>query len=473
MLPPAWRLTLDPATARRAGGRVLFGGTPFRIWRLNERAAAVVDRLAAGEPIGEDDASQSLARRLIDAGMANPKPADSSRSPADVTIVVPFFGAATELATTLAALASLGAAGDGEQPGAIVVDDGSSDRGAGAVAARYGARLERHATNRGPAAARNTGWRAASTEVVAFLDAGCIPDARWLATLVPHLDDPEVAAVAPRIQSITAPSLPRALAAYEAARPSLDRGELAGAVRPRSPVPFVPSTALVVRVADLQAAGGFDEDLRFGEDVDLVWRLVDAGRTVRYEPAAHVGHLSRGATRSWLRQRFDYGTSAAPLARRHDDKVRPLATSPRVVAAWALAGLGPVPMGPALGVAVAGWTTAALVPKLAQLPEPKVEAVRLSGRAHRYVGLALADAIRRPWWPLALAAAVVSRRARRVVLVAVVVPPAVEWVRDRPGIDPLRWTALRLLDDVAYGAGVWAGCVRTRSLRALLPAGRG
>jgi hypothetical protein len=28
---------------------------------------------------------------------------------------------------------------------------------------------------------------------------------------------------------------------------------------------------------------------------------------------------------------------------------------------------------------------------------------------------------------------------------------------------------LTLADDAAYGAGVWLGCVRTRSVRALLP----
>ncbi|HEY9557036.1 MAG TPA: hypothetical protein VIR58_09890, partial [Acidimicrobiales bacterium] len=50
-----------------------------------------------------------------------------------------------------------------------------------------------------------------------------------------------------------------------------------------------------------------------------------------------------------------------------------------------------------------------------------------------------------------------------------VVPPAVEWWAERPGLDPLRYGLLRALDDAAYGAGVWAGCLRERSVRALLP----
>ena len=81
----------------------------------------------------------------------------------------------------------------------------------------------------------------------------------------------------------------------------------------------------------------------------------------------------------------------------------------------------------------------------------------------------IGEALRRPWWPLAMAAAIGSRRARRAVAVAAVAPPLLDWVRERPPVDPLRWVGLRLADDVAYGAGVWAGCLRARSFGALRP----
>ena len=57
----------------------------------------------------------------------------------------------------------------------IVVDDGSEDDSA-AMAERLGATVIRHAGNRGLAAARNTGLRAATCEYVAFLDS----DYEWL-----------------------------------------------------------------------------------------------------------------------------------------------------------------------------------------------------------------------------------------------------------------------------------------------------
>ena len=48
-------------------------------------------------------------------------------------------------------------------------------------------------------------------------------------------------------------------------------------------------------------------------------------------------------------------------------------------------------------------------------------------------------------------------------------PPLVEWWRRRPGLDPVRWSLASIADDVAYGAGVWAGCLRARSFGPLVP----
>ena len=387
-LPPGWRLRLDPGTRRLDGGTVLIGGAPFRLLRLNAAAARVVDHLAAGEEVGTGSGTQAMARRLLDAGLAHPRPSPTARTPTDVTVVVPHFGDPQELALTLAALVPTART--------IVVDDASPDRdGVATVAARHGAELVRIDRNGGPAAARNAGWPRATTELVAFVDRGCVPAAGWLTTLLPHLDDPAVAIAAPRITSLVDPGLRVALAAYERARPSLDRGPDEAIVRPRSRVPFVPSTALLVRRTDLVEVDGFDEELRVGEDVDLVWRLAERGRTVRYVPAATVAHGSRTSAGGWLRQRFDYGTSAAPLAVRHGAAVAPLAVNPWTAAAWGLDAVG----APLLGTLVAAGSTAALAPKLHGLAHPWQEAARLAGLGHVYGGRAIADALRRPWWP--------------------------------------------------------------------------
>lgn len=447
-LPAGWRLAFDPSTRRVDGGRALIGGTPLRILRLSAAGAALVDRLEQGEAVPGSAGAGKLARRLVDAAIAHPVPPPGvGPGPDDVTVVIPVLDDAAGLARTIAALGPVGHV--------VVVDDGS----AVPIDAREGVTVVRHDAPRGPAAARNTGWRRAATGVVAFVDADVEPGDGWLTSLLAHLGDEATAAVAPRVRSTACPTTPRWLAAYEEDRSSLDLGPAAAPVRPGSRVPYVPTAALVIRRAALEELGGFDEALRVGEDVDLVWRLAAAGRRLRYEPAATVTHPARPTAAAWLRQRFRYGTAAADLAERHGDAVAPLHVSGWSAAAWGLVGLGH----PVAGVALAAGTTVALAPKLQHLERPLAEAVRIAGLGNLFAGRAVADAARRPWWPAALALAAVHRRSRPALLAAVLVPPLLER-RSATHV------AVRLADDVAYGSGVLAGCVRRRRATALRPA---
>ena len=453
-LPAGFGLALDPATRRIDGGRVVIGGSPLRILRLTAAGADLVSRWAAGGEIGPGSGARRLARRLLANGMAHPRPGPRSSECARVTVVIPVRDDPSGLERTLALL------DEGVPTTVVIVDDGSRHP------VQASGRVVRRETAGGPAAARNAGFQASATDLIAFIDAGCEPSPGWFDALLPHFADPSVAAVAPRILGRTDAGLPAWLDAYERARPSLDRGPYEASVHQRGRVPFVPTAALVVRRDALQAVGGFDEALRYGEDVDLVWRLVAAGWMVRYEPAATVTHPSRKTAWAWLRQRFAYGTAAAPLASRHGSALAPLSISGWSAAAWTLIGLG----FPATGAAVAGATAAMLAPRLEGLEHPWIEAARLAGGGHIFAGRAVADALRRPWWPFALAAAIVSKRARRGVLAAFILPPLLAWRSTRPkGIGPVAWIAVSTLDDVTYGAGVWAGCLRHRCVAALRP----
>jgi mycofactocin system glycosyltransferase len=390
--------------------------------------------------------------------MAHPRPSAAPGRPA-VAVVIPVRDDAEGLSATLAALARAGPTNG--LPVVTAVDDASDDAsGLAAACAAGGAALQRQATWSGPAAARNIGWRNATEPFIAFVDANCEPEPGWLDRLLPHFTDPQVAAVAPRIVPTATHGAPTWLAAYEAVASPLDLGGREAIVRPRSPVAYVPTAALVVRRDALEALGGFDESLPVGEDVDFVWRLVAAGWTVRYEPRATVRHPVRPSWSAWLAQRFRYGTSAAPLARRHGAAVAPAVMSPWTAASWALTAAGH----PVLGAATACYSAAALTGLL-----PLAEALRLAGIGHLRGGLALARAVRRAWAPAAIVLAVASRRRRPVLAAVAAGPGLLEWFDRRPGLDPARFVTVRLADDLAYAAGVWAGCVRQRSARALLP----
>ena len=75
----------------------------------------------------------------------------------------------------------------------------------------------------------------------------------------------------------------------------------------------------------------------------------------------------------------------------------------------------------------------------------------------------------RTWWPASLALALVARRTRPALLAALVVPAVLDRRERRPDLDLPRYVALSIADDVAYGTGVWLGCLRRRDLGALLP----
>ena len=474
-LPPGFGIALDGGARQVGDGTVLVGGSPIRLLRLTPSGRNLVDRLGGGEPVPPSPAAQSLTRRLLDAGLAHPRP-PAPATPPDVAVVIPVRNDTAGLAATLAAL----------KPGpAVVVDDDSDEPSPVAgVCSPHGATLIRRTARGGPGAARNTGWRATTGEFVAFVDANCEPEPGWLDRLLPHFVDPMVAAVAPRILPGGGPAAPGWLAAYEEASSPLDLGTREAVVRPRSPVAYVPTAALVVRRCVLETLGGFDEALPVGEDVDFIWRLVAAGWTVRYEPRATVRHPIRPSWRACLAQRYRYGSSAAPLARRHGPAVAPAVVSPWTAAAWGLVAAGR----PVLGAAVAGGSIATLARRLSGPDDaggpsltnagrltaadatrpaataagrlPATEAVRLAGIGHLQGGLALARAARRAWPPAAVLLAATNRRSRPVLAAAVVVPGLLDWLDRRPRLDPVRFLALRLADDLAYAAGVWAGCAR-------------
>ncbi|MCO7222570.1 mycofactocin biosynthesis glycosyltransferase MftF, partial [Klenkia sp. PcliD-1-E] len=327
-LPDGFRVVLDPRTRRRDGGAALLGGSPLRLLRLAPRARA----LLTGDTLDVADATTAaLAARLLDAGLAHPDlPAVD---PADVTVVVPVKDRAAELDRLLRALRA-----DLPDVPLLVVDDGSADPAAtAAVCAAHGAEVLRHATARGPAAARNAGLAAATTTAVAFVDSDCVPVPGWLGVLTAHLADPRLAVVAPRIVALPA-DRPGWVGAYEDAVSALDMGPRPAPVAALTGVSYVPSAALLVRRSAL--GRGFDEDLQVAEDVDLVWRLAAAGWRVRYDPAARVAHEHPARTAAWLRRRAYYGTGAALLAQRHGSAVAPVVMSPWSAAAWGLALLG-------------------------------------------------------------------------------------------------------------------------------------
>ena len=487
--PPPVRLDRRTSILRRGAVVRILGGDPVTLVTPSPEAAALLDGgHGRTRVVGTDSpAGAALARALTDRGMAHPEVAvpEAGASPQReldaVAVVVPARDDAAGVAALTRRLRPELARG----LRLVVVDDGSAtplaapagDPGPAPV-------VLRHETSRGPAAARNAGTVAAveaGAQVVVYLDADVLPCAGWLDPLLEHLDDPLVAAVAPRI--VAAEPGRFWVRGYETARSALDMGAEPARVRPRTRVPYVPSAALAVRPDRLPpppdggGAGPFDERLHVAEDVDLCWRTDAAGGRVRYEPRAHVAHRHRSALVTALSRRAFYGQGAAPLADRHGPAVAPAVVSPWSVAV-ALGVFSATPAGLVIAAGAAGrawWRTRGLTGDgraAAQL------IARGSGAAVRQ----FPEAMLRPYWPLTAAVLLatassdsrVARGLRRRILAAAVADGLWHWwtVREPgrlPVDEPLGHLVLRRLDDLAYGAGVWRSAWDSRSFGALRP----
>ena len=179
---------------------------------------------------------------------------------------------------------------------------------------------------------------------------------------------------------------------------------------------------------------------------------------------------------SWpelLARRFRYGTSAAPLALRHPGQSEPLLLYP-----WpALTVAGLLARRPVLaGLGFAGSVLAMRAAlHRAGLPDRGVLPAMLRATQQTWLGIGRYSS---QFAGPVLAAALVApggsparRWGRRAAAASLLLGPSLTaWSEQRPDLDPVRYAAGQLADDVAYGAGVWAGSLRARTTTAVRPA---
>jgi hypothetical protein len=217
----------------------------------------------------------------------------------------------------------------------------------------------------------------------------------------------------------------------------------------------------------------FDPDLRYGEDVDLVWRLHEAGWRIRYDPSIAVEHHEPDSWPQLLTRRFRYGTSAGPLALRH-----PTCMPPFVVHPWSvviIAGL--LARRPAVAGAAFAMSVSSLTRTLRRAGVRPDGAVRGAATAAHQTWLGLGRVLTQFAAPALLAVIAVRGRSsgaklagRRAAAASLLLgPPLTTWAARRPALDPVRFTVAHIADDIAYGLGVWTGSLRSCTTVPLRP----
>jgi GT2 family glycosyltransferase len=181
----------------------------------------------------------------------------------------------------------------------VVVNNGSCGAEVEAIARHYGAVVV-HEPRRGVSHARNTGIRAAKSDIVAFLDDDSVADPNWLPVLIAPLHDPRVFAVSGSIHAQTVAD-PVSQVFDDLHRRQFPPSPIVfdASIEPNSfplRMALVGNANMAIRREAFERFGYFDP--RFGrgtrigsgEEPDLLLRILLGGGKIAVEPGARILH---------------------------------------------------------------------------------------------------------------------------------------------------------------------------------------
>ena len=204
----------------------------------------------------------------------------------EISVVIPTYQRSARIATLLGVLAGQTLAADRFE--VIVVDNFSTDDTSAVVSALipdlpFAVHLARTESNHGPAAARNLGWRCATTPLLAYLDDDCTPAAGWLEAGLAALEAQPNAGVIQGRVGIPA-DIDRMKVSY--GQPNWEILHII-----EGPTPYFEACNIFFRRAAFEVTGGFDESIGWwGEDTAAGWSVVEAGWERGFAPDAAVTH---------------------------------------------------------------------------------------------------------------------------------------------------------------------------------------
>jgi glycosyltransferase involved in cell wall biosynthesis len=228
-----------------------------------------------------------------------------------VSVIVPAYNAAETIRACIDSLLEL------NYPKAelelVVVNNASSDHTA-SILKEYGERIRiLQESKRGPAAARNRGIRGATGNVVAFTDADCIVDKDWLHYLVPLLREPAIGIVG---GAILAKRPCNEIARFGEA--IHDHDLAINAYKP----PAVITMNWASRSSVLREVNLFDESFIRCEDVDLSYRILQAGYRFAFRAEAVVYHQNEDTLSGLFHEGLLHGWYGVQALKKHREFVQ-------------------------------------------------------------------------------------------------------------------------------------------------------
>jgi cellulose synthase/poly-beta-1,6-N-acetylglucosamine synthase-like glycosyltransferase len=221
-----------------------------------------------------------------------------------------------------------------------------------------------------------------------------------------------------------------------------------------------------VRRSAFRSVGGFDDSMHVGEDVDLTWRLRDRRWSICYLPLGNILHEHRSSVRSFMSRRFDYGTSEGMLQLLHPTRHKRMVIPPLLATilvlclmtfftgGWSLLAAGGVLLSDAVAVRL----------RTGKQRLPISLAAILAGRLRALGSLVYY-----------LSYHLVRYYSTALIMISLFVPvlwplfgtvlgcaAGVDYAVKKPKLSFYTFTGIYLLEQLAYGAGVFWGCLSRR-----------
>lgn len=298
-----------PARQSRRDDRCQSNGRSVTMSHPVRESVAKTDEHAV-EHLGIISHSDHDERRATTPGRRNAQTGsgnDAIDLPA-VTLVIPGRNAGSVVRQCLDSVVPL--LQRGELTEIIFVDDASTDA-TPQIAAEYPVTLLR-GPGAGPGAARNIGWRAAATPLIWFIDADCVAEPDALQLLRGHLTTDRVAAAGGSYSNMRPDSLLANLIHEEI----VERHR-----RMTHTVNFLATFNVLYRRSLLQDLGGFDEQFRLAQDVELAFRVLARGYQLHFDRESRVGHFHATRLGTYLRTQARQGYYRVFLYRKHPQRV--------------------------------------------------------------------------------------------------------------------------------------------------------
>ncbi len=251
--------------------------------------------------------SYEVARRRF----ATSVPFPAQRNWPKISVVVATYNAARTLDDCLSSLLDL------RYPDyeVIVVNDGSTD-GSDSIIRRYPFKAIT-TQNQGVSAARNEGLRAATGEIIAYIDSDARADPDWLSYLASTYLESDVVGVG-------GPNLVPDEDDWVAKCVYRSPGGPTQVMLDDRSAEHIPGCNMSFRKWVLEEIGGFDPIFtKAADDVDICWRLLERGYRIGFSPSAIVWHHRRPSIKAYWRQQAGYGESEVLLERKHPNKFNP------------------------------------------------------------------------------------------------------------------------------------------------------